>query len=334
MECLFLVSLLEYEQHSKIMKIPFFLTYLSLALSLSAASDWTPTFDDEPVPPAQIEAIEKAVPKAPIVEPKAGRRVLVFSATAGFRHKSIPYGKVAFEKMGQSSGAYQTVISDDPKNFELEALQEFDAVILLSPTQDFLMPSRKNREDFPEEEWQWLQARHNRLVDNLTEYVKQGGGLVGIHAATDACYNHKDYPSMIGGLFDGHPWNAGNNVTIVVEDPEHAINKPVFEAMKDFRIKEEIYQFRAEPYSREKLRILLHLDPERSDQVEKMKRKDNDYPVAWVQSFGEGRVFYSTLGHNKHIFQNTLILRHFLAGIQFATGDLEADTTPSALIDP
>jgi len=313
-----------------LIKILLLFTSLLISGSLSAQSTWLPTFNDKPVPPALVAEIGNAVPKAPIVRPKSARRVLVFSSTAGFRHKSIPTGKEALEQMGISSGAYQAVISDDFKNFEKETLAEFAAVILLSPTQDFFMPDRQQRKEFDEQEWRWMKERHNRLIDNLIEYVQQGGGLVGIHAASDACYGHKEFGNMIGGYFDGHPWNAGNNVTIVVEDPEHAINKPVFEAMKDFRIKEEIYQFRPEPYSREKLRVLLHLDPERSDKVEKMKRADNDYPVAWVQSFGEGRVFYSNLGHNDHIFTNPLLLKHFLAGIQFATGDLKADTTPRA----
>jgi type 1 glutamine amidotransferase len=156
---------------------------------------------------------------------------------------------------------------------------------------------------------------------------------MGIHSATDSCYSHTDYPEMIGGLFDGHPWNANSNVTIVVEDPTHATIQPVFGEMKDFRIMDEIYQFRPEPYSRENLRILLHLDPERSDQVKGMKREDDDYADAWVQQVGQGRVFYTSLGHREEIYSNPLMLRHYLAGIQFATGDLKADTTPSAMIE-
>lgn len=295
-----------------------------------AESDWEPEFVDAPVLPHQEKAITEALPEEPIVAPSQARRVLVFSATAGYRHKSIPSGQMALEKLGVATGAYETVISDEFSNFEAETLKGFDAVVLLNTSQDFFMPSRKARQDFLGKDWRELQQRHDRLVDNLVEYVKNGGGLVGIHAASDACYGHAEFPGMIGGLFDGHPWGARNNVTLVVEDPSHALNQPVFGEIADFKLQEEIYQFREEPYSRDKLRVLLSLDPERSDAVEKMKRADNDYPVSWVQSVGEGRVFYTSLGHNDHIYANTLILNHFLAGIQFATGDLKADTTPSA----
>ena len=300
--------------------------------SLNAETNWVPQFNDKPLHPGQIAKIESALPTAGIVEPTAARKVLVYSATAGFRHGSIPLGKFALEQMGESSGAYEATVSDDPKNFGADALKQFDAVVLLSPTLDFFMPNGKERKDFSDEEWSFLKARHKRLVDNLVDFVKQGGGLVGIHAATDSCYGHTEYGEMIGGHFNGHPWRGNNNVTIVVEDPEHATIKPVFEGMKDFRIQDEIYQFKDTPYSRENLRVLLHLDPARSDQVEGMKREDNDYAVAWVQSVGEGRVFYSSLGHNHHIYSNPLMLKHYLAGIQFATGDLAADTTPSAQV--
>ena len=59
-------------------------------------------------------------------------------------------------------------------------------------------------------------------------------------------------------------------------------------------------------------------------------RKDDDYAVSWVRTYGQGRVFYCSLGHREEVLWNPLILRHYLAGIQFALGDLEADTTSSA----
>ena len=310
-----------------------FLSSLLFACSLSAASTWVPTFNDKPVAPHHARAIEVALPQSAIIAPQAARRILVYSATAGYRHPSIPTGKLALERLGAATGAYEAIISDDPANFEPGALNEFDAVLLLSPTQDFFMPSHKQRKEFPKEDWAWLQARHNRLVDNLLAYVEQGGGLVGIHSATDSCYKHKAYGDVMGAYFNGHPWMAGHTVTINVEEPEHALLQPVFGGQSDFRIKDEIYQFKDEPYSREKLRILLSIDVERSDPPHEripLRREDGDYAVSWVQGIGKGRVFYSSLGHNHEIYSNPMMLNHYLAGIQFATGDLKADVTPSA----
>jgi len=299
----------------------------------SAGSKWVPTFDDKPVSDREIEEVHEALPAGPVVRPLEPRRVLVYSATQGFRHDSIPIGKVALEAMGEKTGAYTAVVSDDPANFEREALEQFDAVILLSPTQDFFMPSKKQRDQFSNNEWKELEERQVRLVDNLTNYVENGGGIMGIHAATDACYEQEEYGEMMGAYFESHPWTRNMKVTIVVEDPDHATMRPVFGESPNFEIVDEIYKFRQEPYSRDRLRILLHLDPERSDKPKREVDMDGDYAVAWVQSVGEGRVFYSSIGHNKHIYKDPLMMKHYLAGIQFATGDLKADTTPSTELE-
>lgn len=301
------------------------------ALAWLRPIEWSPEFEDAPVSAELLAAIREALPAEAIVPVSEPRRILIFSATSGFRHKSIPTGKDALSRMGESTGAYVTVVSDDPANFEPKALKTFDAVVLLNTTRDFFMPPRKAKNQFSEVVWTRLQTRHERLVDNLIDYVRGGGGLVGIHSATDSCYGHEDYGQTMGAYFDGHPWTASARVTIVVEDPDHATIQPVFGDLNDFELVEEIYQFKEEPYSRERLRILLSLDPERSEAPkQEPKRDDNDYPVAWVQSVGEGRVFYTSLGHNHHIYTDSRLLKHYLAGIQFACGDLEADTTPSA----
>jgi hypothetical protein len=60
--------------------------------------------------------------------------------------------------------------------------------------------------------------------------------------------------------------------------------------------------------------------------VKGLKRVDRDYPVAWVRRAGAGRVFYSCLGHNTTTYTDARVLRHFLAGIQFALGDLDVPT--------
>ncbi|NBB80028.1 MAG: hypothetical protein GVY36_11395 [Verrucomicrobia bacterium] len=290
--------------------------------------DWQPQHDDKPVSANHLAALEEALPERSAAGPKKERKILVFSATQKFRHNSIPLGKVALARLGEKTGAYTTVVSDDPANFELEELRTFDGVVLLSPTGDFFMPNPKEKESFTEEEWQQLKQRHERLVDNLITFVKGGGGLTGIHSATDACYGHHDYGTTIGGYFAGHPWNWKSNVTIVVEEPDHPTIKPVFRGRDYFELVEEIYIYRKKPNPRTNNRVLLSLDPERSDPVDRDDIDKIDVPVAWVQAVGEGRVFYTSIGHNHHIFTNPLVLRHYLTGIQFAIGDIDGPTAP------
>ncbi|MGB2823481.1 MAG: ThuA domain-containing protein, partial [Phycisphaerae bacterium] len=98
---------------------------------------------------------------------------------------------------------------------------------------------------------------------------------------------------------------------------------------KGFEITDEIYQFRG-PYSRKMLRVLLSLDTTRTDmnKGKRIRRKDNDFAVSWVRSYGKGRVFYCSLGHDHPVFWNPAVLKHYCDGIQFALGDLPAETTP------
>jgi hypothetical protein len=56
-----------------------------------------------------------------------------------------------------------------------------------------------------------------------------------------------------------------------------------------------------------------------------------DLAMSWIRTHGQGRVFYSSFGHNPRMFWDGRILRHFLAGIQYALGDLQADDTPRPL---
>jgi len=292
------------------------------------AVTWKPKFDDRPVQRRHLSDLEAALPDQPIAPPQGERRILIFSATQRFRHGSIPLGRVALQRLGEATGAYTAVISDDPENFEPEALSKFDGVLLLSPTGDFFMPHPDKRKEFTDQEWQQLEARHKRLVDNLIAFVKDGGGLIGIHAATDACYGHPEYGRTIGGFFASHPWNHNHNVTIVIEEPDHPVISPVFEDKHYFELVEEIYIYRQVPNPRTQNRVLMSLDPKRSDPVNREDAHELDVPVAWVQSVGKGRVFYSSLGHNHHIYTNPLVLRHYLAGIQFALGDIDGPTDP------
>lgn len=256
--------------------------------------------EDPPVALEDIVKIQKAAPAEPFVPPAQPRRVLVYTGCKGFVHDAIPYCSVALQFIGKKSGAYDVLIVDDPVYFTAERLQRFDAVCLNNTTGELF--------DDPE------------LKRSLLEFVRGGKGLVGIHAATDCFYEWPEFGELMGGYFDGHPWNE--EVTIKVEEPDHPLTK-MFGA-GPFVVADEIYQFKA-PYSRDRLRVLLSLDTARTDMTKAgIKRTDKDFAVSWVRNYGRGRVFYCSLGHRQDIFWNAPILLHYLAGIQFACGDLPA----------
>lgn len=280
--------------------------------------------EKDAVTPEMIAKITEAAPEAPQATPDKARTLLVFSLCNGFVHDAVPVGAKALEILGQKSGAFTVVVSDDIALFEPEAIGQFDAICFNNTTGESFLP--KNFDALDEQQKQQAQERDARLKKSLLEYVRNGGGIVGIHAATDTLYQWDAFGELIGGYFNGHPWNE--DVHVKVDDPTHPVNA-AFEG-KDFVIADEIYQFR-EPYSRDKLRVLLSLNTSLTnmDKGEAIRRNDNDFAISWVSSHGEGRVFYCSLGHRKDVFWNPQILKHYLDGIQFAFGDLKADTTPS-----
>jgi type 1 glutamine amidotransferase len=277
----------------------------------------------ETPPPGAWEKITAALPSQAPAKPAKARKVLVFSATAGFRHASIATGKVALTELGKKTGAFEAVISDDLAHFEPEAIQQFDAICFLSTTQDIFSPHPELVKKMNDEEKKQAQEKTIRLRKSLMDFVESGRGFVGIHAATDTLYDMPEYGRMIGGYFDGHPWTADKEVQVDVEkgQEQHPLNAMF--GGKSLNFREEIYQHKA-PYDPKLMHTLLRLNVEKSAQVSGMKRQDGHYGVSWARLQGKGRVFYCALGHNHEIYWHPQVLSHYLAGIQWALGDLPA----------
>ncbi len=274
-------------------------------------------------PSPEVEAkIAAAAPNQAPAQPQKARRLLVFTLCRGFVHSSIPTGAAALAIMGEKTGAFTTVVSEDIELFAPEKLNQFDAVCLMSCTGELFRPA--NFDQLTPEEQTAALKHEESLQKSLVDFVKGGKGLIGSHAATDCFYKWPEFGEMMGAYFDGHPWSE--QVTVRVDDPQHPLNAAF--GGRPFEIGDEIYQFKA-PYSRAKLRVLLSLDPARTDMNKPgMNRTDQDFAVSWVREYGRGRVFYCSLGHRDEIFWNPQVLQHYLAGTQFALGDLPAPTAP------
>ena len=279
----------------------------------------------EQAPPGAFEKISASLPAEPFAKPAKDRKLLVFSRTNGFRHASIATGKIALEEMGKKTGAFTVVISDDLKNFEADALKAFDAVCFLSTTLEVFSPKADELKTMTEEQKKAASEIGTRLKVNLRNFIKSGGGFVGIHAATDTFYQWPEYSRMINGCFDGHPWNADKTVSIKVEPGQEKHPLVAMFNGENVEFKEEIYQHK-EPYDSKAVQMLLRLDTEKTDMnVKGIKRTDNDFGVAWARPWEKGRVFYCSLGHNHEIYWNPKVLSHYLAGIQWAMGDYKID---------
>lgn len=249
-----------------------------------------------------------ALPDKPLTRPIRERKILVFSKCNGFVHSSVPLVKRAIKLMGEKTGAFDTVFSEEITDFNAKNLEQFDAILFNNSTQ--------------------LKFEDPALRRALLFFVRNGKGVIGIHAATDSFYEWPEGAGLMGGLFDGHPWGAGGTWAVKLDEPDHPLNR--FFERKGFVIKDEIYQIKG-PYSRNTHRVLLSLDMSNGAnlQVEGIKRDDKDFAISWIKRSGRGRVFYCSLGHNHEIFWNPAVLSHYLAGIQYALGDLKVDDVAS-----
>lgn len=296
--------------------ILYFAVFCLITSNLISAQRPTPTKEE-------LLKIKSAAPNIPLVKPKKQRALLVFTLCRGFYHNSIPYGAEGVKVMGEKTGAFTTTVTDDPSFFEPQRLDKFDAVCLMNALGEFFIPD--NIEQLSKEEQDSILAKDKLLKENFMNYLKKGRGLVVIHGSSFAFPSWKEYPDIIGGFFDRHPWNGYEKLALKIDDPSHPLMRAF--CVNGFEIIDEGYQFK-ESYSRKKVRVLMSLDLTRMDTNKANLRADRDYGISWVKRYGEGRVFHCALGHNPEEFWNPALLTHLLDGIQFALGDLDAPIEP------
>jgi uncharacterized protein len=129
-------------------------------------------------------------------------------------------------------------------------------------------------------------------VQNLTKAVENGVGLGGWHGGMgDAFRDAVDYQFMCGGQWVAHPGNV-IDYTVEVTRPDD----PIMHGIADF------------PYHSEQ--YYMHVDP--SNEVLATTTFSGDHapwikgvvmPVVWKRKHGQGRVFYSSLGHVSKEFE-------------------------------
>jgi len=276
-----------------------------------------PITSPDRVPPADRQKIDAALPRQALVQPKKSRKLLVMDLcpAGGYYHTTIAYANLALGLMAKYTGAYEPVFSNDPENLKYPKIKRFDAVFLNSTV----------GEVFPDPE----------VLNGLMRFVREGGGLGGLHGASYASMDVPEFGEMIGAQDGPH---HVEKAFLRIEDPASPLargfsNSPLTREFggKEFVWTDEFYHFLPTgPYSRDKLHVLLSVDTEKSDMTQWHVRPDNDYGVSWIKNYGKGRVFNCAIGHTPEFFMTPPLAQYILEAIQFILGDLEADTTPSA----
>jgi len=270
-----------------------------------------------------IREIEAAAPDTPLVSPARPRRVLVYGRMPT-HPESVACCFQAMKILAEKTGAFTVTATEDPTIFLPERLKQFDAVVMNNTHERYPMLPWDMESLSPAKQAEARQ-REPVLKQSLLDFVAGGKGLVGIHGATAGNVQWPEFVKLFGAQYTSH---FTDTVWVKPEEVEHPLC--AFLGGKSFQVHDEIYLFRKaltrEPFARDGVRVLLSLDVSRTE--DPGRRDDQDYLVSWVRPYKKGRIFYTSLGHSATAYATPAVLQHYLAGIQYAAGDLEADDTP------
>ena len=280
-------------------------------------------------------------------EPK---RVLLVTHSGGFVHNSVVTAEKELTAIGpkhgftvttyrytgpsegleKASAAYkkstgQAVEPSQTGRINKETLKNFDCVLFFT-TGSGPKTSKKDIGPLSPEE-----------LTDLKDWVKAGGAFCGTHCASDTLYE-TPYGELIGGYFKTHPPGL-QAIKLHIDDPKHPAAVGFTEGQM---YTDEIYVFTDSPYSRDKVHVIMSVEKGQFDEVmaqikeknknfnlEGTKRKDGDYAISWVKDYGKGKVFYTSLGHDKKVWADEKFQTHLIAGMKWAMGELKGTAKPT-----
>ena len=206
--------------------------------------------------------------------------VLVLNKTNGFIHRdAIPAADAMLKRIADDKG-WDIFISNNAATHNADVLQKFDLVVWNNVSGDVLTEGQRAA---------------------FRQWLEQGGGWVGIHGAGgDPEYAWRWYvDSLLGAQFVGHTMHPQfQDADVIVADRALPITAhlPV-----PWRVPlEEWYAFDSNPRDKG-YEILLTIDQD--SYITKGKTfmgqdsMEGEHPLAWRHPVGEGRVFYSAIGH-------------------------------------
>jgi len=226
-----------------------------------------------------------AQPAPSISSPSAPVRVLMLTATAGFRHDSIPTARTSVAALA-ARGEFTVAATENLADLSAARLSSIDVLMFALTSGELPFDASQKAA--------------------IAAFVEQGGGFIGIHSATDTLYEWPDYGRIVGAYFKEHPWTQ--TATVVVEDGSHPATAGV---ETPFRLLEEFYTFQRNP--RGTVHVLESLDP-------RSVGADGDFPLAWTQTIGRGRSYYNALGHFSETWNDAWFQRQLAAAIKWTAG--------------
>jgi type 1 glutamine amidotransferase len=210
-------------------------------------------------------------------------RVLMLTATAGFRHDAIATARQTVNAAAAAAGDITIAATEDLSTITAATLSGYDVLMFALTSGE--LPFTADQKTA------------------ILAFVNGGKGFIGVHSATDTLYDWPDYGRLVGAYFKDHPWTQSG--TVVVEDQAHPSTTGLGGS---FQLLEEFYTFRENP--RPNVQVLLRLDAASVGAA-------GDYPLAWASTAGAGRVYYNALGHFSSTWNDPRFQRQMLGAIRW-----------------
>lgn len=222
--------------------------------------------------------------------------VLVFSKTSGFRHGSIPSAITALTELSQAHG-FEVAFTEDATVFNAANLAQYEAVVFLLTSGDVLNGTEQAA---------------------FEAYIRNGGGYVGVHSASDTEYSWPWYGQLVGSYFDNHP--SIQNADVLLEDATHPSTQNL---PATWQRNDEWYNFQSNPRASaaSDIKVLLTLDEDSYNGGQ----MGDDHPISWYHEYDGGRSWYTGMGHTNASYADADFRSHLLGGILYAAGVAPAD---------
>lgn len=230
--------------------------------------------------------------KPPILElDSINFNVLLYSKMNGFKHReAVEAAKKTFPVLAQKEG-WTLTISDNGAIFNQDQLPLFDVVVWNNVTGKTL-------------------NEQQRIV--FRDYIENGGGFVGIHGTGDSSHRWDwYYDELLKAKFSHHSLDPQfQNGILTRECPEGFINCD--QLPQTWEREDEWYVFFESPRNKG-ANIIYTLDEKglvMSGELNGFQKDKNfgmgeDHPVVWYNCVGQGKAFYSALGHKGEYFNES-----------------------------
>ncbi|MEG1426527.1 MAG: ThuA domain-containing protein [Oscillospiraceae bacterium] len=137
----------------------------------------------------------------------------------------------------------------------------------------------------------------NKYVVNIAKAVGSGVGLAGCHGGMcDSFRQNTEWQFITGGQWVSHPGGDGIDYTVNIRHGSSEIT----EGITDFPVCSEHYYLHVDPSIEVLATTRFPLVP-----YYHISNKPVDMPVVWTKFWGNGRVFYNSLGHHDDVFEKS-----------------------------